>query len=144
MKPRIAFSKIWFDDDMVEFRIGVSDGQSLFMNEAYIGHEHLKDVIRALTVFKDQVYGGIYDLRFGEFGPEYASGAFHARFHFQERGIIHISVEMQSDYREFGKKIVASKAKLYVRTEPALLDTFIEELSGVCKGNVNEAHLTCV
>lgn len=144
MKPEITFAKIWFDDDMVEFRIGVSDGKSLFVNEVYVGHEHLEDVIRALTIFKDQVYGGIYDLRFGEFGPEYASGAIHARFHFQERGIIHISIEMQTDYREFGKKTVASEAKLYVRTEPALLDSFIEDLSGVSKGKQNEAKLACV
>ena len=51
---------------------------------------------------------------------------------------------MQTDYREFGKKNMASEAEPYVITEPALLDGFIKELTGVSKGGVNETQLACV
>ena len=68
---------------MIELRIDVSDGTSLFSNQVYVGYSRFADVVSQLDTFKDHVHGGIFDMRFGEFGPEYASGAFHARFQFQ-------------------------------------------------------------
>jgi hypothetical protein len=32
MKPHIGFEKIWFDEDIIEIRIEVCDGESLFVN----------------------------------------------------------------------------------------------------------------
>jgi hypothetical protein len=48
-----------------------------------------------MNIFKLHIYGGLFDLEFGEFGPEYANGAFHARFHFQGRAKIYITVKKQ-------------------------------------------------
>ena len=141
MKPGIYISKVWSDDDVVELRIGVSDGASLFTNLVYVGHAVLEDAVSSLRVFKDHVHGGLLDARFGEFGPEYANGAFHARFHFPVPGRLFVSCEQESDYAEFSKTEVASRATMYLKSEPALLDRFIGELQAVAAGTSDGAHL---
>jgi hypothetical protein len=90
--------------------------------------------------------GGIYDIKFGEFGHEYASGAFQARLHFPQDGCGHlfITVRVESDWRPFNKADVASCATIYVMSEPALLDRFIGELGRVSSGKQENATLECV
>ena len=143
MKPSISFRNIWFDDDMVELNITTHDGNSKFENKVYAGYQLLKDILKSLNTFKNQVYGGILNVELGEFGPEYANGAFYARLHFQERGKIYISVKMQSNFFDFGKKNVASETFLYLISEPALLDNFINEFKSL-KDIGNSAVLECV
>jgi hypothetical protein len=141
MKTGITFENIWHDEDMYEFRISSSDGASLFVHEVYVGYGTFDETIAALDIFKDQVYGGIYDIEFGSFGPEYGSGAFHARFQFQEKGKIYITIKAQSEYEDFGKKNIASEATLYFVAEPAQLDNFITSLKSLNNGNTDSAHL---
>ena len=90
--------------------------------------------------------GEIYDIEFGKFGPEYASGAFHARLHFdmEGRGQLFVTVHAESDWYTFSRTHVASRATLYLRTEPGLLDRFIEELRRVSSGTQDKAELECV
>jgi len=135
MEAGINIEKIWQDDDMYEFRISSSDGSSVFVQEVYVGYGNFDKLIEDLDVFKNHIYGGLYDIEFGSFGPEYASGAFHARMHFQERGKIYVSIKAQSEYKEFGIKKVASEASLYFITEPSLLDSFITNLKSLNNGN---------
>lgn len=144
MKPGISFTKIWFDDDMVELRIQVSNGQSAFVNEVYVGHQQLTGLVADLSRFKTHVHGGIYDIAFGSFGPEYAHGAFHARLHFQDRGILFVTVKSQTDFQDFGRKNVASEAMLYLRTEPALLDNFIAEVKEMSEGKRDDVALETI
>ena len=144
MKPKLKLTKIWQDDDMMELRIHACDGTSAFSNKIYVGHQNLRNVVRELNTFKDQIYGGIYDLRFGEFGPEYASGALHARLQFHDRGKLLISAYMQSDYSDFGQKNVASEANLYLISEPSLLDNFIQALRSLSDGNCTDAELGAI
>jgi hypothetical protein len=144
MKTGISFTKIWFDDDMVELRIQVSDGPCTFVNEVYVGHQQLTELVAGLSRFKTHVHGGIYDMAFGSFGPEYAHGAFHARLHFQERGILFVTVKSQSNFQDFGKKNVASEATLYLRTEPALLDNFISAVKDMSDGKREDAALETI
>jgi len=143
MSPGIMFENIWHDEDMYEFRISSCDGASIFVHKVYVGYGTFDETISGLDTFKDQIYGGIYDIEFGSFGPEYASGALHARLHFQERGKIFVSVRAQSEYEDFGKKNVASEAALYFTTEPALLDKFIASLKSLSNDNSDIAHLEC-
>jgi hypothetical protein len=98
LNPSITFKKIWQDDDMLELTISISDGTSLFQCNTYVGHKHLDKTVKELNVFKDQVYGGLYDLRFGGFDPKYASGSFHARFEFHRpwNGILSITAKAES------------------------------------------------
>jgi hypothetical protein len=141
MKAGIYLNKNWFDEDVVELRIDSFDGNSLFSNKVYIGHQDLKDLIAELSIFKDHVYGGLCDIQLGAFGPEYASGAFHARLHFQQLSKIHITIRAQSEFEEFGIKHVASEATLYLVSEPILLDNFIAELKALSAGLRDEARL---
>ena len=141
MNPGIYVNKIWFDDDVVELKIDSFDGNSLFSNKVYVGHQKMDDLITGLYTFKDHVHGGIYDIQLGSFGPEYAGGAFHARLHFQSRGKIHISINAQSEFEEFGIKNVANEAMLYLISEPALLDNFIAELKALKAGKRDDAKL---
>lgn len=75
MKPGIKFTKTWLDEDMVDLHVDISDGTSSFATQIYVGHRQLRDAIQGLQIFKDRIHGGIFNLRFGEFGAEYASGA---------------------------------------------------------------------
>ena len=45
MRPGIHMTKVWFDDDMVELKIDVSDGTSLFSNLVYVGYPDLTKAI---------------------------------------------------------------------------------------------------
>lgn len=146
MRPSVAFKKIWADDDMVELTISISDGKSLFQCDVYVAHQTLAETANELGVLKDHVYGGLYDLRFGEFGPEYASGAFHARFEFHPsgNGKLSITAKAESDWDDFTHTKVASNATLYLRTEPGLFDNWLNELNGLKNGSSNEAVLECI
>ncbi len=128
MGTGITITRIWEDDDMVELRVRVSDGESNFTNTAYVAYSVLLEAVAALATFKDHVHGGLLDLEFGEFGPEYANGAFRGRFHFSSPGRLLVSCEQESEFEARGRKTVASSARLYFWSEPALLDRFITEL----------------
>ena len=144
MDRGIRLSRIWSDDDVVELKIDVADGTSRFVNKVYVGHRDLADVISQLEAFKDHVHGGLLDIRFGEFGSEYANGAFHARLHFPKPGRLFITCSQESEFQEFGRKTVASCATMYVCSEPILLDRFIGELKRVASDAEGEAHLEAV
>ncbi|TOO91690.1 hypothetical protein CGH25_24220, partial [Vibrio parahaemolyticus] len=96
MKAKIEFEKVWFDEDIVELRILVSNGHSMFTNKVYVGSNELELLYKRLEAFKTAYYGGLEDITFGEFGVEYASGAFHARLHFPKPGLLYISTKQQS------------------------------------------------
>ncbi len=129
--PCINLERVWEDDDMVELKIDVADGASAFCIKAYVANAQLEAALVDLKELQKSIKGGICDLRFGAFGPEYASGAFEMRLHFANRGALYITCRLESDYRDFSVNKVASHAQMYLRSEPALLDNFVEELRGV-------------
>jgi len=146
MKSYIAFKKNWEDEDMVELTMSISDGKSLFQCDVYVAHQTMTEAVNALGVFKNHIHGGIYDLRFGEFGPEYANGAFHARFEFHHsgNGKLSITAKAESGWDDFTHTKVASNATLYLRTEPALYDNWSHELASLANGASAEASLECI
>ncbi len=144
MKAGIQLTKVWFDDDVVELRVDVSDGNSFFSNRVYVGYSTLSEIVSELNVFRDQVYGGLLDIRFGEFGPEFANGAFYAQLHFAKPGKLHITCKQQSEFEDFSVMKVASEATLYLETEPVLLDNFISDLRGLHMEKREEAYLEAI
>jgi hypothetical protein len=48
MKPGIRFRQIWADEDMLELRVEICDGRSLFVNEIYVGRQLLADTVSGL------------------------------------------------------------------------------------------------
>ena len=146
MKPSLSFKKIWEDEDMVELAIEFNDEFSKFHCNTYVAHDYLTEISEQLNAFKEQVYGGLYDLRFGEFGPEYANGAFHARFEFHNsgNGKLFITAKGESEWEEFTHTKVASNSILYLKTEPALLDNWLKSLHALSQQQNNEANLECI
>jgi hypothetical protein len=146
MKAGIHFKKPWSDDHSTEIEVTASDGHSVFRTVAYVGHSQLADIAADIDRFKNHIHGGIYDLRLGEFGPEYAAGAFHARLHFHPRGHgrIFLTVRAESEWHDFTVNQVASSATLYLMTEPALFDNFVAEFARLNAGETDEASLSCI
>jgi len=141
MKAGITIKKVWSDSDLVEFEITSSDGMSTFRNKVYAGHQAVEDLVKDLGVFRNHLHGGLYNMSFGEFGPEYASGAFTARLHFYKPSRLAITVQAESEWHEFKKAEVASRITLHLHSEPVLLDNFIESLKSLESGKTNEASL---
>lgn len=141
MKAGITIKQVWSDSDLVEFKITSSDGTSTFCNKVYAGHQTLEELIAGLGIFRNHLHGGLYNITFGEFGPEYASGAFSARLHFYKPGRLAITVRAESEWQEFKTMKVASNATLHLTSEPVLLDNFIEALKQLKSGASSEAAL---
>ena len=141
MKSGIRFTKLWSDDDMLSLQVEISDGRSLFTMDVYVGHKKLADTVSGLHRFKDQIFGGLFNLRFGEFGPEYASGALDVRMHFRQGAKLFVRVLAQSRFSRFEDREIASEATLYLISEPVLLDNFIPALRMLSEGSVDEAEL---
>lgn len=144
MKSGIYIVKAWSDRHLIELKIVVSNGNSHFTNYLYISHERLPEVIADLNIFREQIHGGLLDLRLGEFGSEYAGGAFHARLQFHELGKIYITCRQQSGFEGFPRKLTANEATMHVITEPVLLDNFLMELQLLNNGNSEAAYLESV
>lgn len=145
MKAKIEFEKVWFDEDMVELRILVSNGHSMFTNKVYIGSNELELLSKQLEAFKTEYHGGVEDIIFGTFGVEYASGAFRARLHFPKPGLLYISTKQQSKFFEFKGGYEASEANMYLSTEPALFDNFLLELKSLSASGIGgKAELICI
>lgn len=144
MQKGIQMTKVWFDADLIELKIEVSDGTSLFSNKVYAAYHTMDALASNLSVFREHIHGGLLDIRLGEFGPEYASGAFHARLHFPRPGNLYITCKMESDFEEFSIKKVASEATLYLKTEPVLLDNFISELKSLNAKRRDNANLEAI
>lgn len=141
IKPGILISKIWFDVDIAELQIRVSDGTSSFTNEIYVAHDTIEEAVSSLRLFRNHLHGGLLNLQFGEFGPEFAKGAFHARFHFLLPGRLFVTCKQESGFEKFANKKVAGKATLYVKSEPVLLDRFITEMERLATSMSAEAEL---
>ena len=144
MKPRITIRRTLTDTDVFRYAFEVCDGTSLFVNEAYAPIGWGGNSAHALRTFSRHVHGGIFDLEAGNEGPEYASGAFRARFHFYKPTDLLISTTQQGDYFPFKTREVATEARMFLRTEPALLDRFIAELPALDGPDGRTACLECV
>lgn len=144
MQPFIKFEKVWCDEDTTELKVTVNNGQSSFSNIVSLGNNELSELSESLEVFKTQYYGGLKDVQFGRFGREFVNGGFHARMHFPEPGYLYIATTQQSKFLSFKGQEVASEAKMFLRTEPCLLDNFLLELKQLSKGDEDAAQLLCI
>ena len=61
----------------------------------------------------------------------------------QIRGLF-VTCEQESAFADFGKKHVASRATLYLESEPVLLDRFIAEMEALAAGTKSEAYLEVI
>jgi len=144
MDPHLTITYDGSDEDVAELTFEVCDGGSQFLNSAYVGLNWLKDQAAGLATFSRQVHGGIYNLEAGDRGPEYARGAFEARFHYHKPTELYVSTFQQSEYFDFKRTQVAAEATLYLRTEPGMLDEFVRSLKGLERSKGSTAILRCI
>lgn len=144
MQSEITIEKVWNDEDVTEFEIKICNGRSVFCNKVYSGIDELGSIIVSLDVFRNHCYGGLLDINLGRFGREYASGAVFARLHFPKPGKLYISTHQQSGFFKFNDRAEASECKMYLSTEPVLLDNFIQELKVLNLGASSTAKLICI
>jgi len=144
MKNEISIQKIWNDDDLIDVEITVCNGYSVFSDKVYTALDELGSLVKNLEVFRNHLYGELRDVVFGSFGREYANGAFSARLHFPKPSTLYISAYQQSEFFEFKGRQEASECKMYLSTEPVLLDNFIQELKSLDSGMSKVAKLECI
>lgn len=119
----------------------MTEERSRFSTGVYVGHQQLAENISALNVFKNHVYGGLFHLQWGQFGPEYAGGVFHARFSFSKPRKLFVPCKMQPEFEESTVNQVAGEATLFIRAEPALLNRFIAELGTLNSDDSDEKEM---
>ena len=141
MEPGIKFTANWSDEDLIDLHVEICDDVSLFSTTIWVRHQQFRDTVAGLHVFKHQINGGIFNLRFGEFGAEYASGALDVRLQWRKLAKILILVSAQSGFTRFEDRELASEAKLYLVSEPALLDAFIDAFQAPGERSSTEAVL---
>jgi hypothetical protein len=144
MKPTLQFTRIWADDDLLELTVRAFDGRSKFSVDVYVPRDWPEEIKTSLLVFRTHVHGGIFDLKAGEFGPEYASGALLARLHYVAPGSLFVSISLQGEFQKYKTTEVASEAKMYLRSEPVLLDRFIDAVSELKVKDGASVELECV
>ena len=144
MQPRIAISRRWSDEHVALLTVEVCDGTSVFSTDAYASLDWGATSAEALQTFSRQVYGGLFNLELGDDGPEYAGGFFRARLHYFTPAALLISTSQEGDFVPFKNTLVAAEARMFLRTEPALLDRFIAALPAL-DGHAGEAAvLQCI
>ncbi|MCY3003640.1 MAG: hypothetical protein NTV21_17730 [Planctomycetota bacterium] len=144
MRRGIEVEQVWSDEHLVELELRVSDGESLTVNRVYVGHEQLTEAAEALARFDDPASGGEFELSFGVFGPEYASGAFCGRFRYFAPGRLLVTCVQEREFREFGSLNLANSATTHLRSEPALLQRFATELRALAAGMGEVAFLEAI
>ena len=144
MDPHIAINRKWSDEDVALLSFEVCDGKSSFINEAYVTLDWGNLTANALKTFAQQIHGGLLNLEAGDEGPEYASGVLRARFHFWRPTALLISTWQQGAFFSFKGNEVASEARMFLRTDPSLLDRFIAALPSVDREGSDEVVLQCV
>jgi len=145
LKPPTAvrLSRVWRDNDMDELRVAVEGPDTGFAVTAYVGRSDFNNALKDLRSFAKAIHGGLCDVRFGDFGTEYANGAVHFRFHWVE-GRVFLTCRLQTAFDKFGRKEVADEALIHVRTEAALYDAFLAELGPFVERKRDEVALELV
>jgi hypothetical protein len=144
MLPRITITRTWSDNDVAQLTFEVCDGVSVFTNDAYASPDWGAAAAAALRTFSQKIHGGLFDLEAGKEGLEYASGSFRARFHYYKPNQLLVSTIQQGDFFGFKSSQVAPTAKMFLRTEPSLLDQFIAALPTLDASDGEPAVLQCV
>ena len=129
------------DPDYLYVLVRASDENASIATYIYVGQLNLEAVLPGLERFRTDVHGGLFDLKFGVFGQEYAGGALHVHLHFQTLGVINMTIRVQSEFVPFGKQDVASEATLYTQTSVAQLDNFARAMQAISDGFCDEAQL---
>ena len=144
MQPGIHLSKVWFDADVVELDVGVSDGTSFFSNRVYVGHDHLAgNRFCPRRVQAPHLWQPVCRLRFGGSGPSMRTEEFHARLRWNPGRlyIMRTGIRVQGVRQEEGRQQNQDVPQL---PSHAPFDRFVAELQSLASGASNDAHLEAI
>jgi hypothetical protein len=144
VEPLLRVGRKWHDEDVLQLTFELCDGSVRFVNSAYVGLDWLSETAEGLSAFSGQIHGGMYRLEAGTPGPEFADGSVNALFHYKSPTGLFISALVESDYFTFKGNEVAREAKLFMATEPGLINEFVRELRAMHGGNREDATLRCI
>lgn len=88
----------------------------------------LSQLADGLSSFSNGQIPAKFDYQFGQFGSRYAGGAALLQFNYARAGEIVVTIDYESEYFLLAGQHLADRASLHFRTEPVLLDNFIDEL----------------
>ena len=138
MQTGFKFEILYRDNDLVKIRVSARNNQFGGKADVYLGTGQLVDIATQLQGFPR----GILDSRevlLGAFGTDSAGGGLRMRFRCMDSsGHVCVETEIESDRDSAGR---AQCAMLFVRTEPAAVDSFVDELRLLNKGAIPTASL---
>ncbi len=144
MTPKIKLKKVWSSKDSIELLSTVCDGVSSFTTKVDVPADHLDELIADLQQFNGDGNDRVFNIELGAFGPFESNGALFARVHTDEKGDLYISTAQESKFRTFSGELVASEAKMYLKTKPDHLSEFIDGLKQLATDLADEIILVCV
>jgi len=145
MHSYLKFENVWFHNDLIELKITVCDGLNTFQTSVYSNYQVIEANSKKLDQFKALTDGGSTEVEFGGFGQEVEYGGFFSRMKVvpKERCQLLIFAKMETDHFDFGGETVASKAELYLITDAAHLNDFVENLKSIGQHQGNTSMLLC-
>ncbi|BDU49487.1 hypothetical protein [Haliovirga abyssi] len=138
MKNKIIIKKIWNDDDVIEFEIYLIDENFKFRTTVYTGNFEISETYKKLIEFGSLIPNKKSLIELGGFGEKYANGAISLELQCNSRGIIHLEIEMETEFYEFNKRNISDKLLCHKKTDPALYDKFVKNFKRIEKFELGE------
>lgn len=124
MDRGLELTILWGDQDLYQVRVAGWNGEFGGCVETYVSLGSLADAAARLSTFPESP-SDTRALQFGEFGRDSAGGAVCMTFCCRDRrGHLRAEVRFESDNRQDQ----VQSANLSIPTEPAAIDSFVEQL----------------
>jgi hypothetical protein len=127
LSPGIEFEIMWFDNNIIELRVGGSNGRFTGSVDLFVGHDSLEMVTGVLRGFPETAED-CREFILGTFDPELAGGG--ARFHWHctdAVGRVAVDVTLRTDPRYLSNR--SETAEFVVFVEPAAIDEFVDSVA---------------
>ncbi|MGO1069802.1 hypothetical protein [Lysobacter sp. CA199] len=144
MGKSIAFTKLRLQDGRLDLRIETCDERGVVSCEIHATDRELERFADDLHGFRNVSNQSACEFQLGTFEPESANGGIRIRIRFHAPGTLALTVSQRQAPQEPGGDRVHAAASMHVLSEPALLDDFISQWSGLVAGSRDEATLRCL
>jgi hypothetical protein len=126
MNRGVEFKIVWFDNDVIEFRIKGCNGRFAGVTKLYVGYDELSNLVETIKRFPNSS-SDTRELELGTFDPHGAGGGARLRFCCIDEAchaicVVHLHTETRPDV---GK---SEAVEFVIPVEAAAIDDFIAEL----------------
>jgi len=142
MSPGISISVVWFDEDILELRIGASNGRFAGEIEAYAPLDACRQLADTLKGFPLNA-SDIREFEVGTFDSNNAGGGARIRFHCTNgAGHAAADISVRTDPQHVGG--TSETASFSINIEAAAVDTFVQQLRDMRLEDGQSTHLSAV